>query len=156
MKNILIEAFAALTLTTLAAFGADNFLGTWKLNLAKSKIEPAKYLPKSLTVVREASDGGVKSTRTGERTDGTPINSTYTAKYDGKDYPVTGETSWDTIAIKSVNANVQTWTVKKTNGKYHATVRSVVSKDGKTLTSTGHGTDAEGKPTSLTLVYEKQ
>ena len=46
---------------------------------------------KSLTVTREAADGGVKQTTTGEQTNGTAINASYTAKYDGKDVPVTGK-----------------------------------------------------------------
>ena len=51
--------------------------------------------------MREASDGGVKVTTTGEYMDGTPINGSFTAKYDGKEYPVTGA-PWDTISIKQI------------------------------------------------------
>ena len=71
-------------------------------------------------MVREASDGGVKSTSTGERKDGTAINSTYTAKYDGKEYPVT-DAPWDTISIKQIDANTFTAETKKAGGRnpYH-------------------------------------
>ncbi|HEY6373866.1 MAG TPA: hypothetical protein VIX37_25060 [Candidatus Sulfotelmatobacter sp.] len=72
---------------------------------------------KSVTVTREASDGGVKVTTTGERTDG-PINASYTAKYDGKEVQVTGNSPYDTIAIKQVNANTLTEERKKTGGSY--------------------------------------
>ena len=44
-------------------------------------------------------------TVTGERADGTPANSNYTAKYDGQDVQVAGNAPYDTIAIKQVNAN---------------------------------------------------
>src|ERR1039458_3097310 len=84
MRTILTRAFIALAITTVAAFGADNTLGTWKLNVAASKYTPAPMPIKSLTVIREASDGGVKVTITGEQADGTAINASYTAKYDGK------------------------------------------------------------------------
>ena len=106
-------------------------------------------------MVREASDGGVKSTATGQRKDGTAINSSYTAKYDGKEYPVTGA-PWDTISIKQIDANTFTAETKKTGGKYHTTGRTVISKDGKAMTVTNKGTDAEGKPVKNKIVYEKQ
>ena len=109
---------------------------------------------KNLTVMREASDGGVKQTTTGERADGTPINGSYTAKYDGKEYSVTGA-PYDVISMKQVNANTYTVTQKKTGGKYNQTGRNVVSKDGKTLTATRKGTDADGKMYSATMVFEK-
>ena len=60
MRTILTTALIALAITTAAAFGADNTIGTWKLDVAKSKYIPAPMPVKSLTITREASDGGVK------------------------------------------------------------------------------------------------
>jgi hypothetical protein len=154
MRSILTKLILGIAITAIGAFAADNSLGTWKLNMEKSKFSPAAPV-KSLTTTREASDGGVKVTSTGERADGTPVNSGYTAKYDGKEYPVTGS-PYDTIAIKQVNANTFTFTAKKKDGKYNVTGRNVVSKDGKTLTSTAKGTNAEGQAYSGTMVYDKQ
>ena len=76
-------------------------------------------------------------------------------KYDGKDCLVTGA-PWDTVALKQVDANTLTFTVRQASGKFHATGRTVVSKDGKVMTTTGSGTDADGKAISVTLVYDKQ
>src|ERR1700680_3505290 len=154
MYQTLKKLTFVVVLTAIGAFAADNSLGTWKLNMEKSKFSPAAPV-KSLTTTREASDGGVKIASTGERADGTPINASYTAKYDGKEYPVTGS-PYDTIAVKQVNANTLTFTAKKKDGKYNVTGRNVVSKDGKTLTSTAKGTNAEGQAYSGTMVYEKQ
>src|ERR1700704_408321 len=130
------RAFIALAITTVAALGADNSIGTWKLNAEKSKYTPAPMPVKSLTVTREASDGGVKQTTTGEQADGTAINASYTAKFDGKDVPVTGNAPYDTIAIKQVNANTFTDERKKAGGPYKATGRIVISGGGKTMTTT--------------------
>jgi hypothetical protein len=58
--------------------------------------------------------------------------------------------------MKQIDANTFTSEVKKTGGKYHATGRTVISKDGKTMTTTTKGTNAEGQPSSGTLIYEKQ
>jgi hypothetical protein len=157
MRTILTRVLIALAITTVAAFGADNTLGTWKLNVAKSTYTPAPFPLKSLTTVREVSSGGVKVTNTGERTDGTMINATYTAKYDGTAVSVTGTGApYDTISIKQVNANTLTDERKKTGGPYKATGRSVVSNGGKTMTTTVKGTDADGKQFSFVYVLDKQ
>ena len=48
------------------------------------------------------------------------------------------------------------FTVRQASGKFHATGRTVISKDGKVMTTTGSDTDADGKAISVTLVYDKQ
>jgi hypothetical protein len=156
MRTFLTELFLMLTITTVAVFGADNTIGTWKLNVEKSKYSPAPMPVKSLNVIREASDGGVKVTTTGEQANGTAINTNYTAKYDGKDVKVTGNAPYDTISLKQVNANTLTDERKKTGGPYHATGRIVVSNDGKTMTTTTKGTNTEGKAFTSTFVFDKQ
>jgi hypothetical protein len=156
MRTILTKALIVLAITTIGALGADNTIGTWKLNAGKSKYTPAPMPVKNLTVAREAADGGVKVTTTGEQADGTPINASYTAKYDGKDVQVTGNSPYDTIAIKQVNANTLTDARKKTGGKYRGTSRIVVSNGGKTMTSTTKGTNADGKAFASTFVFDKQ
>ena len=154
MRYILMKLTIGLAVTAIGAFAADNSLGTWKLNMEKSKFTPSAPV-KSLTSTREASDGGVKVTTTGEQANGTPINASYTAKYDGKDYPVTGA-PYDTIAITQVNASTFTAKLKNTGTKYSTTARSVISKNGKTMTTTTKGTGTEGTPISYTMVYDKQ
>jgi hypothetical protein len=156
MRTIFTKTLTALAITTIAAFGADNSLGTWKLNVEKSKYTPAPMPVKSLTVTREASDGGVKVTNTGERADGTAINGTYTVKYDGKDVQVSGNAPYDTIAIKQVNANTFTDQRKKTGGPYHATGRTVISNGGRTMATTAKGTNGDGKEFASTYVFDKQ
>lgn len=154
MGRIIANLAIGAVLTSIVAFGADKFTGTWKLNMEKSKFSPAPPV-KSLTTTREATADGVKVTSTGELADGTAINSNNTVKYDGKSYPITGA-PWDTMTIKQVNENTLTSEAKKTDGKYSSTARTVVSKDGKTMTITSHGTTVDGKPSRYTMVYDKQ
>ena len=158
MRRILSLALIVLAITSAAAaFGDDNSLGTWKANIEKTKYTPAPWPVKSVTAVREAVPGGVMVTSTGERTDGTAINSSYTAKYDGSPSSVSGQGApYDSVSIKQINANTFAYDAKKTDGKYHAHGRLAVSPDGKTLTLTARGTDADGKPMTITLVYDKQ
>lgn len=158
MRRIFSLALIVLAITSAtAAFGADNSLGTWKANLEKTKYTPAPWPVKSVTSVREAAPGGVKVTNTGERTDGTAINTSYTAMYDGSPSSVSGQGApYDTVSIKQINANTFTYDAKKTDGKYHAHGRIVISPDGKTMTLMARGKDPDGKPMTVTLVYDKQ
>jgi hypothetical protein len=154
MRNVMTQLMVGVAITAIGALAADNSLGTWKLNMEKSKFSPSAPV-KNLTTTREAADGGVKATTTGEQADGTAINASFTAKYDGKEYPATGA-PYDAIAIKQVNANSFTFTQTKKDGKYSVTGRSVISKDGKTMTNTLKGTNAEGKAYTATMVWDKQ
>ena len=144
-----------LAITAAVTFAADSMVGTWKLNAAKSKFT-GSFVVKSQTDVREATpDGGVKVTREGQFGDGTAIKGSFTYKYDGKEYPATG-LAFDVLSVKRIDPNTTTFEVKKTGGKYHVTGQTVISADGKTMTQTAKGTDAEGKPISSTSVFDKQ
>ena len=145
-----------LAVTAVAALGADNTLGTWKLNMAQSKFTPGPSPVKNLTVMREASDGGVRVTVTGERADGTSADSSYTTKYDGQEVKVAGNAPYDTVSVKQVDANTLTDERTKTGTQYRASGRAVISNAGKTMTLTIKGTDAGGKPFTYVMVYDKQ
>ena len=134
-------------------FAADSFMGTWKLNEAKSKIGAGS--PKNTTVVYEAAGDDVKVTVDGTDGDGKPVHSEWTGKYDGKDYPVTGDPSTDTRSYKKVNDHTLMFTNKK-GDKVTISGRGVVSADGKTRTVTITGTDSKGKKFTSTAVYDKQ
>jgi hypothetical protein len=157
MTRLVNIALFALAITTVTAFGADNSLGTWKLNVEKSKYTPAPFPIKSLTTVREAFDGGVKVTTIGVRADGTRVNTSYTAIYDGAEATVTGEgLLYDRISIRQVNANTLTDERKRTGGSYQAVGRTVISKGGGTMTVTVKGTNDDGKAFASTMVWDKQ
>ncbi len=134
-------------------FAADGVMGTWKLNEAKSKI--AAGSPKNTTVVYEAAGDSVKITTDGTGGDGKPAHSEWTGKFDGKDYPVTGDASTDTRSYKKVNDHTLAFTNKK-GDKVGISGRVVVSADGKTRTVTLTGTDSKGKKFTATAVYDKQ
>ena len=157
MTKLLTLALAAFTITSAAAFAADPSLGTWKLNTEKSKYTPGTLPLKSLTVVREAAGDGVKVTNTGERSDGSAVNSSYTANYDGSPATVSGQGSpYDTVSLKKMSARTFTWDAKSSSTKFTSHGRITISSDGKTMTMTAKGTDSEGKPVNITLVYDKQ
>jgi hypothetical protein len=152
MGRIVAKLLVGMAITAIAILAADTTVGTWKLNPAKSKSTTLK----SRTDVREETpDGGIKVTRTEQSGAGVSSDSTFTYKYDGKEYPATGG-QFDTLSVKRINANANSWEAKKAGGKFHETGRVVVSKDGKTLTQTFKGTDADGKQVHGANVYDRQ
>ncbi len=154
MKARSIALTLALCLAGLAAsFAQDANMGTWKLNEAKSKF-PAGAT-KNNTVVYEPSGDQVKVTVDGTDANGKSTHNEWTGKFDGKDYPVTGDPSADTRAYKKVNDRTLAMTVKKA-GKTTVTGRIEVSPDGKSRTVVTKGTDSKGAKVSTTAVYDKQ
>ena len=144
-------------ITLAVALGGTAFaqaVGTWKLNLAKSKYQQGQA-PKSTTLVYEAAGAGIKVTVDQVPADGPAIHYAYTANYDGKDVPVVGNPNADTSARTRVNATT-TKLVNKKGGKILSTVTLVVSADGKTLTITTAGKDAKGQNADSVAVYDKQ
>ena len=134
-------------------FAADAYMGTWKLNEAKSKITAGT--PKNTNVVYEATGDNVRITSDGVSGDGNPTHIEWTGKFDGKDYPVTGDPTSDMRSYKKVDDHTLEMTVKKA-GKVTTTGRIVVSADGKTRTVNTKGTDSTGKSFQNTAVYDKQ
>ncbi len=131
----------------------DPVIGAWKINLAKSKYSPGPA-PKSLTLTYTAAGQGVKVVVDGVGGDGSKTHFEYTANYDGKDYPVTGNPDADTAALKRVSATTVEIANKK-GGKPTTASTRVLSADGKTLTVTTMGTDAQGQKVNNVQVFEK-
>ena len=149
-----LVVISVMALTTVA-IAADKNVGTWKLNLAKSKYSPGPA-PKSQTLKIEAwGDDGVKYTADGVGADGKPTHAEFQAKYNGKDYPFKGNPDADMLSYKRIDANTleATTTLK---GKNTTAIKVVVSADGKTRTVTQTGTNAQGQALNVTSVYERQ
>ena len=156
MRNHTIRAVLMAMIAAIALFGSDNSIGTWKMNFDKSRFPAAVATrPKGVWIEYEAIEGGVKATTRAELPDGRKVTGGYTAKYDGKDYPVTGATT-DSISIRQIDANTFFVEEKKTGGKRHTQGQKVISPDGKTMTFTLEGTDDEGKPIKAMYVYERE
>src|SRR5262245_19729106 len=95
-----------------SAQAADPRIGTWKLNAAKSKYDPGPP-PQSLTVTVEPAGQGEKVTAEIVNADGSRVSTVYTANFDGKDSPLTGSPTANTVALKRVNPHTTVRTDKK-------------------------------------------
>jgi len=140
-----------LSLSLLAA--ESPFSGIWKLNLAKSKMTPPH--PKEVTVHVDADDNGIKVKEDVVDSQGQPIKVSYEAKFDGKDYPATGNPEFDSVSFQRIDSNTLKAKLKK-SGKVIGDYTLVVSKDGKTTSINYTETSPEGKPIEGFALYEKQ
>jgi hypothetical protein len=153
-RRLFVVGTAVFCFAVSGAFAADVFSGNWKVNLAKSKYDPGPA-PKGPNFSKlDAIDGGLKFTNDGVNSEGKPTHSEWSGKFDGKDNPVTGDQTRDTAALKKIDDYTFEITNKK-GGKVVGTIRVVFSRDGKTRTQTGPGTNAQGIKTNNIVVYEK-
>jgi hypothetical protein len=155
---MVLAAFCTIVLSGSVALAAgkaaENWLGTWKLDLAKSTYTPGPA-PKSLTLKFKATPGGIKFTADGVGADGKATHSTFLSKFDGKDVPYEGNPDADMASPKKVDNNSYNNTWKK-GGKPRIATNVVVSADGKTMTITQTGTNGKNQTVSNTAVYNKQ
>lgn len=137
-----------------AAFAQSNsaFLGTWKLNVAKSS--SSRALPQSQTYVVEAAGAGIKTTFDGVSAQGVKEHGFYTVLFDGKPYPNIGSPRFSSEALTRVNSNSFTAIAKGKTLTRNAT--TVISADGKTRTTKSIDTNIDGTTSTMTRVYDKQ
>ena len=159
MKHVL--SFVAVALLAVAGSftvqaQSNPLVGTWKLNVEKSKYEPGPA-PKSLTRTVEAQGAGVKYTFAGVAADGKAIAYGFAVQFDGKDSPVSGSmpSGADTISAKRTDSNHYVATLKK-GGKVVGTSKVTISKDGTMTTVEATGTSASGAKVHEVQVYDKQ
>lgn len=150
LSGISLVGQASRTAVTQAAL----LVGTWELNVAKSSITPGP-LPKNETRTYELNGQRVRAVHKGIGPDGKPTHVDYTASFDGKDYPYTGSTLYDTLALTPVDTHTASF-IQKINGKVALTGTRVISKDRKTMTVSGKGTNRQGQATDIRLVFEKR
>jgi hypothetical protein len=120
-----------------ARAGANGISGSWRVNKLKDSENDL------LTTYKSSGDELSMSAPTGE---------SYTAKLDGKDYPVKGAYTYNSVSLRRVDAS----TIEETrtrDGKVVAVYKMIVSTDGKKMTVV-----ATNKLTGATSTYfaEKQ
>jgi hypothetical protein len=157
MKTERLVLFVGLAILVLGALSlaADMNVGTWKLNVAKSKFSPGPAYKSQTLKIEAWGDDGVTYVADGVDGTGKTMHWEFQAKYDGKDYPFKGNPDADTIMYKRIDPYTVDG-ITKLKGKPSTTTRVVVSKDGKTRTLNQTGTNAQGQAINNVLVFEKQ
>ena len=152
--SILCKLFFTLSLSAVMLIAADPTLGTWKMNMAKSKFNPGPG-PKSGTTVYSQDGDWIVLKSTGVDADGKPINRENRYKRDGKEYPFDGPNGRGKISVKKID-DYNTEAVTKLDAGGSVTSRTVISKDGKTRTQTATGVNAKGEKVNTVVVFDRQ
>lgn len=159
MTRTLCVVVAVLGLTSIVALGQTKpdlkmLAGTWKLNLEKSKFNPGPA-PKSGTLTWTPTATGFSFTNDGVNAQGQTTHAQQNGTFDGKPYAIKTPNYVGTRTSKWIDAFTLE-EVDTVDGKVRNSRTGVISKDGKMLTVTSKGTNAQGQPTSSATVYEKQ
>jgi hypothetical protein len=156
-KQFVLRALVVCGVTVMSAslaLAGDNWLGTWKLNGAKSKYSPGPA-PQSATLKFDPAPDGITLSQDLVDAKGKATAGGYTSKFDGTEVPYAGNPDADTCTPKRVDDNIYLNTWKKA-GKVTINAKVVASGDGKTLTVTQTGKNAKGQTVHNVAVYDKQ
>jgi hypothetical protein len=143
----------AFSLGVRAADAKEPLEGTWLLNVEKSTFKVAPG-PKGQTRTYAMHDGVETLVARGVSWDKKPTLVRYAARYDGKDYDITGSLGGDKISLRRIDEHT-TESSQKRGGKAVIVATRTVSDDGKTLTVVSKGTTAEGQAIDSTLIFER-
>ena len=151
----LLSAAFAMAASQVGLTQSNLLIGTWKLNLDKSKFNPGPP-PKSQTLNFEAAGQDLKNTvETIDAQGQVTPKIVFMHIYDGKPHPTTGIPAFDATTYTLVDARHVNWVRSKAD-KAVQTGSNEISSDGRTFTVTTEGTGANGQPISSVSIYEKQ
>jgi hypothetical protein len=157
LPGVLTFAAVSAISVLLTAQAQDAWVGTWRLNLAKSKYDPANLAPRSQTIKQDAvAGGGMKATVDGVDAQGKPTHTEQASMFDGKPSEIKGAPAANTTRVyKRINNRTYEY-VESVGGKPTVTARTVVAADGKTRTITTTGKNAQGQTVNNVAVYDRQ
>ena len=135
-----------------SAISEDYIIGTWQLDVAKSKYSPG---PGPISETRTYSRGpnGIEGTIQRRFADGRSERIEYVAEYD-REYPVMGTEAYDHILMKRLSARTAE-AVLSHAGRVYGTARRVIHDSGKTMTITFKREGSSGMTVNNTALYEK-
>jgi len=142
-------------MTSGAEMSLDPAVGTWALNVNKSKLDAAEPAPKSSVRTYSATPDGLKVTIHTVKASGEPHDMSSSFSYDGKQHPATGSEDYDTIAVTRTGPNDSKSEFIK-GGKVIGHLTRSVSSDGKTMTITSDLVNAKGTHIHDVAVYDRQ
>ena len=132
----------------------DPVLGTWRLNVERSRFTPGPGWRSQVRTYR-ATPEGVSVSWSGVDAGGEAMQVSYTYAYDGRDYPMVGSASYDTLNAVRIDARTVRSEEKRDGVIVGVAVRRV-SPDGRVLTITDEGTNRRGRAFSQIPVFDRQ
>ncbi len=152
IRTVVFMALAA----AVGLWAADDpLMGTWKLNVEKSNFGSGQA-PKSQIVKMEPEGAnGLKFMEEIVDAKGEMHQRGYSAMFDGKDHPVEVDANRDAVMFKRIDAHKME-IINKKAGKVTYTILREVSPDGKSVTVTFKGANAQTQAMNRTMVFDKQ
>jgi hypothetical protein len=156
-RRQILLMLAALAIPSIArAQAADPLIGVWNVDVFKSTYVTGQPPVRRVITFEAAGDSlhfTQETTNQGFNTSET-IKVEYTAKVDGKDYPIMNS-GLDTVALKKVDATTYE-RVGKIKGMQTETAAMKLSNRNKTMTITTKGVTDSGNEYSRIEVFNKQ
>ena len=128
-----------------------QLIGSWRLNVAKSKYSPGPPLRSETRVYTKGADG-VKGVVSRVYGDGRSERFEYLANF-GKDMMVTGIEEYDSVTLRKID-DLSSDAVLSHAGTVYGVARRVIAPDGKTMTITFDRTSTE-TPVHNVAFYDK-
>ena len=135
------------------SMAADPFVGTWKLNSAKTKYKTGMP-PKEQTVTFSEEGSDLHTMVKGTSSDGQAISMHYTVPTAGGTGK-TIESPYDAVSAKMSSPNERDTSFSK-GGKVVYTANAKRSANGKIMTVAVKGTNPSGQTVDGTNFYDKQ
>lgn len=157
MKRSILVFLFVLAAAAMVAMAGNPWVGTWKLNPAKSKAPGGRLPHPSATNIIEFEGDRMHMIVHQTDTAGNPQDMEYTAAFDGKEYPVKVTPPPPkpyTISFKQIDPRTREYVLNM--GGMTIQGRDVLSEDGKTFSRIIPGKDAGGNDASVIQVFEKQ
>jgi hypothetical protein len=139
---------------TVTGQSPELWLGTWKVDVAKSSWSPGPPSKSQVTTWESLGNGQYKNTSDVVDAKGQTTHSEFTMRF-GVEVPMTAAAVPTTRTYRRIDDRTTEY-VLKVNGKVTTTTRQIVAPDGKTRTVTTTGTDAQGRTVKTVLFSEKQ
>lgn len=152
----LIDSVLVLALAAFIAPAADTKLaGVWNLNRDRSHFSKGDVpLSLVLTITADGPDG-IQYTSKNHLVDGSRGGASFRAKFDGKDYPLTGSPSYDVVSIRRINSEMFNFKMKK-DGAVVVDETYTVAADGKSLTRKGTARRGAGEVNEFSEWFDRQ
>lgn len=148
---LLVTSAALLAQIRPAAEPPPQLIGTWRLNVAKSKYSPGPPLRSETRVYARQADG-VHGVVTRVHMDGRTEKFEYVANF-GNDHVVTGIPEYDRVTLRRVD-ELTSDAVLSHAGMVFGVARRTIAPDGRTMTITFDRKNAE-TPVHNLAVYDK-
>jgi hypothetical protein len=127
-------------------------LGTWRLNVAKSRYSPGPPVREETRVYTRMPEG-IVGVVTRTHADGQVERFEYNANF-GHEQMVTGNPDYDAVTLRKIDDYTSAVTLSHA-GAVYGVGRRAISPDGKTLTLTFDRQNSD-KPVHNVAIYEKQ